>query len=208
MRNDLRRAAAILLFIVSLLEINCAGGGQGATVTQNENTVAANQGGANQLAVPPSKTVAPLVELFAPPDAKANAPLEIHWKISNPNRELVFVYSALLEKTAAQFVEVEIDAARKTVEIRFTRAAQIALEPNFFPKAAFVKIESGKSIEGDFKLAKIPAGEWSVTASVGYGNEIESVRKRADLAKGEHPINTIVGWQTLAVSNPVQIRVK
>lgn len=206
----------MLLVIVSLLEINCAGG-KSQIVAQNGNTpvvnsVISNQenvnlGNANRT-IAPQETAAPLVELSAPKDAKANAPLEIHWKISNPNREPVFVYSALLEKKAAQFVEVETNNARKSVEIRFTRLAKIALEPNFFPKAAFLKIEPGKSTEGDFSLIKIPAGEWSVTASIGYGGEIESVQKQAADAKGEHPVNPVVAWQKSASSEPLEIVVK
>jgi hypothetical protein len=172
------------------------------------------------LTIKPSLVIdkAPIVEIKVDQEIKLSKPLNIHWRISNPNDEAIYIYSSLLKNPAV--ANILLDTKEKTVEIQFTQLNLISVAPYSFPSTEFIKIESKKSSEGEFvgnkpigqkdyfdsketgvKLQQITEGKWQSRVAVAYGSEIDNVEELSE----EHPINPIVRWQKIAYSEPVII---
>jgi hypothetical protein len=170
---------------------------------------------------------APLLEIAVSPIRRLDDPLELGWKITNRAGKVLYVYSTLLQKSNSDFVEINIDAQRKIIEIRFTSLEQLEVAPNYFPNTEFARVDPQRSLEGSFrsnhpirqlvsyraagkgiKGDKITAGAWKIRSLVAYGFEMQSVENASakSIARGtEHPINPIVRWQRIAYSEFVSV---
>jgi hypothetical protein len=168
----------------------------------------------------PNEQVAPAVQLIINPALKLGAPLEFRWRISNPGTQPIYIYSSLLKETFG--ADVEINPEIKSIEVRFSRLEPLAIAPNYFPAAQFIKIDPGKSEEGTYtshgpskglityrsngsRVAelRLAPGEWDIRFLIAYGYEIESLKQSSK--PNEHPINPVVRWQRIAYSNPERI---
>lgn len=159
-------------------------------------------------------------------DSPINHQLKMHWKISNLNTKPMYIYSSLLRRTS--FVEINIDADKKMIEVRFLRLKLLELTPLSFPETAFMRLDAEESREGYFvsdisveqivernlvaidpvreKIkSRITPGTWTVRALIAYGYEIESVQNNRE--KG-HPIDPVVKWQKVAYSEPVSLTIQ
>jgi hypothetical protein len=210
--------AILITFLASFcsLAIGCSNNVTESRQNKNESLTA------NAQVKIKSELVDPVVELYLAYETKLNQPLKIHWKITNPNVTPIYIYTSLLQEKNSGSVEMKINKAIKTIDLHFTRLAKLNLEPNYFPKTEFTKIEAGKSLEGDFKSQlnlfeeikrqnvskeKLKAfiGEWNIKGLVAFGEEVDSIQKVIAESKGGHPVDAIVDWQKIATSASVKV---
>lgn len=168
---------------------------------------------------------APTVQIEVAPIVKLDEPLTVRWKIINTSAKPIYIYSTFLQSTGT-VAEVDFDAARMMVELRFSVLEPLQFFVNAFPDAKFMEIGSNESREGTFTSnSSIKEGKffgavnhqpdvksltnrtWQARIAVAYGYEIKFVEK-AIAAWGAseddpHPINPIIRWQKIAYSEPV-----
>lgn len=224
--NKPKALILVLLLNFSLLGISCATATNGEAHQGDLSLASDSIDVVNTSINAQTELNIPTLELSASQTASLNKPFKIHWKVENLSRKPIFIYSTLLDESNSTFAELKINKLQKSLEIDFTRLSKLALEPNYFPKTKFSKVEPGKSLEGDFNTRtnllqemtsaiaednsaksgrKGFAGQWKISASIAYGDEIESVQRSIDNTKGGHPINPIVEWQKLASSKAIEV---
>jgi hypothetical protein len=230
MRINNTNLVILIAFLSSLcfFVIGCSNKDNGIRQNRNEFSTIKSEDkttiNGNQLKIN-NELVAPVVELSMASEATLNQPLKIHWKITNPNAESVYIYTSLLQEKNSVSVEFKINKSEKMIDLIFTRLSKIILEPNYFPKTEFTKIEAGKSLEGDLKSklnlfeemkrqttskesSKSFTGEWSVKGIIAFGDEIDSVKKVIDNTKNGHPIDPIIDWQKTTTSKTIKVFLK
>lgn len=168
----------------------------------------------------------PLVLIEGVSTFSQDRPLAFRCKIRNPGSKPLYVYSALLQ--SPQFAEVVLDRTQKLIEVRFSRLQPSPIVPYYFPPAAFRKITANdpanfdvtfntslkelrgyEIINGTSREARVAPGTWTVRILIGYGYDVSDVKLAlpSNAAGEQHPINAIVKWQKVVLSNSVTINV-
>jgi hypothetical protein len=136
--------------------------------------------------------------------------LLLHWMIVNDSSKPVVIYSTFLYGPAVDHrVSVQGGAELFTSLIEHSE-----VDVNAYPKAKFIKLSPGESIQGDFKDS--PLSESWVSAGmkicldVAYGADDAIVRRaiaeQAMNPHGGHPANPIVDWQQICQSDQIVLR--
>jgi hypothetical protein len=136
--------------------------------------------------------------------------VHLKWRILNTADVPIYIYSTFLTGSRAAAWSERSDG---TVEIRTSLNNKLHMTAYSYPKAVFTRIEPHSALDGNLsdpaqqlkKLTKV-----RISLSVAYGNSIAKVQQdlqQSAHVEAEHPANPIVGWQCIAWSNVVDLKV-
>jgi hypothetical protein len=130
----------------------------------------------------------------------------LHWKISNAGSLSVYVYDFYLWGPAFRLEQQPSKTRIDTTPVK----EEPACAPNRFPPVLLLRVEPGRTIQGDFKDNEIkvnPSDKVTFTIAVGIDPYApEALVKRFYLSNCKHnPYDAIVRWGTIIDSNSIQL---
>ncbi|HEY6338658.1 MAG TPA: hypothetical protein VIW68_09215 [Candidatus Sulfotelmatobacter sp.] len=136
---------------------------------------------------------------------------DFDWKISNSEKQTVYVYSTFLKGPSASS---DYDKASHVYTIWTSLPREADFAVNDYPNAEFLQLRPGESLRGRFvegldkscpACGIVPEGATKIALQVAFGITTESVK--AELRQGHyvHPANPIVCWQQIAVSPSIPL---